>query len=170
MTIQEDKLRELYTTYPAGIYQHDTLEISHSLFTERFFFTREPLGLTGVTITNANGSTEVVDFDGVNFELVLNRKKSDLDSDFSFTFGDPENRLDDELDLIPLDNTEKIQIVYRSYRSDDLTGEGELFRLEALSVNQEKGIFTVQCGAPQLNWQQTGIRYEYDVFPMLRAL
>lgn len=170
MTIQEDKLRELYTTYPAGKYQVDTLEISHSLFTERFFFTREPFGLTDVTITNVGGGTEQVDFVGANFEPVLNQKKSDLDSNFAFTLADPENRLDDELDLIPLDNTEKISVVYRSYNSDDLTGEGELFRLEVLNVNQQKGVFTIDCGVPQLNWQQTGIRYEYDVFPMLRAL
>ena len=169
MPTPEEKLRILYTTYPAGLYQIDTIELTHSLFTQRFFFTREPFGITA-TITNVGGGTEVVSFVGTNFEPILNAKKTDLDSNFAFTLADPENQLDDELDLIPLDNTEKIVCVYRSYNSDDLTGEGELHRLEVLKVNQEKGKFTISCGLPQLNWQQTGVIYDYDIFPMLRAL
>lgn len=169
MPTPEEKLRELYTTYPKGLYQIDTIELSHSLFTQRYFFTRETGGITA-TITNENLSTEVVAFEGVNIDMVLNQKKSDLDSNFSFTFADPENILDDELDLIPLDNTEKIKCVYRSYNSDDFSSEGELHRLEVVSVNQQKGKFTIDVGVPQLNWQKTGIRYDYDVFPMLRAL
>ncbi len=169
MTPTEIKLRELLTTYPKGLYLIDTLEISHSLFSQRYFFTREPGGITA-TITNKNQTTESADFVGTNFEPVLNQKKSDLDSDFSFTLADPDNILDDELDKIPLNDLEKIEVIYRSYNSDDFTAEGDLYYLEALSVNQEKGVFTVNCGAPQLNWNQTGIRYDYDVFPMLRAL
>ncbi len=169
MPTPAEKLRILYTTYPKGRYQIDTIEISHGLFSQRFFFTREPFGITA-TITNANLTTESVDFVGTNFEPVLNKKKSDLDSDFAFTLADPDNLLDDELDLIPLDDDEKIVCVYRSYNDDDLTSEGELHRLEVLSVSQDKGVFTIQTGLPQLNWRQTGIRYEYDVFPMLRAL
>lgn len=164
-----DDLRKKFATYPKGGYTVDTIELSHSLFSQRFFFTREPFGITA-TITNSGGGTEIVDFVGSNFESSLNQKKSDLDSNFSFTLADPENQLDDELNLIPLDDEEQIICIYRVYNSDDFTEEGELHRLEVLSINQEKGRFTISCGTPQLNWQQTGKRYEYDVFPMLRAL
>ena len=163
-----DKLRILLASYPVGKYQIDTLEITHSLFSQRFLFTREPGGLTA-TLTNADGSTEEVTFTGVNFEPVLNRRKSDLDSNFAFTLADPDNQLDDELDNIPLSNTEKIKITYRAYFSDDLSSEAELHRLDVLRVNQEKGVFTVECGLPQLNYQKTGIVYDYDRFPPLRA-
>ena len=165
----EQKLRELFASYPAGQYQIDTLEICHSLFTQSFYFTREPGGITA-NIVNCSGVEGEVDFTGVNFEPVLNRKKSDLDSDFSFTLADPDNQLDDELDLIPLDNDEKIQVVYRVFLSDDFTAPAETYSLEVLRVNQKKGIFTIDCGLPQLNWQRTGIVYDYDTFPPLRAL
>lgn len=164
-----EKLRILFATYPKGKYQIDALEISHPLFTQRFFFTRESGGITA-TITNENATTEEVDFVQANFKAVLNEIKGDLDSDFSFTLSDPTNQLDDELDLIPFDDDDEIKVIYRSYNSDDFSEEGELNRLEVLKVNQEKGLFTIQCGAPQLNWNQTGLSYDYDVWPMLRAL
>jgi hypothetical protein len=165
----EEMLKELLNTYPDGKHQIDCIEISHSLFSQSYFFTREPEGISA-TITNADASTQVVAFSGTNFEPVLNQKRSDLDSDFSFTLPDPDNLLDDELDLIPLDNTEKVVVVYRVYLSEDLTEEAELHRLEVLRVNQEKGVFTIDCGLPQLNWQKTGIIYDYDTFQPLRAL
>lgn len=164
-----EKLRILLASYPVGQYQIDTLEITHSLFSQRYLFTREPGGLTA-TITNMDGSTEEVEFVGVNFEPILNRRKADLDTNFSFTLADPENQLDDELDNIPLNNTEKIVVVYRAYFSDDLSSEAEIHRLNALRVNQEKAVFTIDCGLPQLNWQKTGIVYDYDTFPPLRGL
>lgn len=165
----EEKLKILLATYPKGKHLIDTLEISHSLFTQIFYFTREPFGVTA-SIPDGEGGFEEVDFVGVNFEPVLNQRKSDLDSDFTFTLADPDNQIDDELDLIPLDNTEKIVVTYRSYNSDDLSEAGETHRLEVLNVSQEKGVFTISCGVPQLNWQQTGIIYSYDVFKPLRAL
>jgi len=164
----EEKLRIMLATYPVGQYQIDTLEITHSLFSERFLFTREPGGITA-TLTNLNGSTEEVDYTGINFEPVLNRRKADLDSNFAFTLADPENQLDDELASIPFDDSEDILVTYRAYFSDDLTSEAEIHRLKVLKVNQEKGIFTIECGVPQLNWRKTGIIYDYDTFKPLRA-
>ncbi len=164
----EEKLRELLASYPKGKYQIDTLEISHSLFTQTFYFTREPEGITA-TITNLNETTEEVDFVGTNFEPVLNERKSDLNSDFAFTLADPDNLLDDQLDLIPLNDEEPILVIYRVYNSDDFSKEGEIHRLEVLNVNQDKAVFTIETGVPQLNWQSTGIIYDYDTFSPLRA-
>jgi len=165
----EEKLKILLATYPKGKHLIDTLEISHSLFSQTFYFTREPFGITA-SIPDGLGGFVEVNFVGANFEPVLNQRKSDLDSDFSFTLADPENQLDDELDLIPLDNSEKIVVIYRSYNSDDLSEAGETHRLEVLNVSQEKAVFTMSCGVPQLNWQQTGIIYDYETFKPLRAV
>jgi len=160
-----EKLRVILTTYPKGIYTIDTIEITHSLFTERFLFTREPSGITATLET-----AEVVTFEGVNFEAELNQKRADLDANFAFTLADPENLLDDQLDLIPFDNTEPIVIVYRAFNSDDLSEPSTVYNLQALNVSQKNGLFTIECGAQQLNWSATGKIYDYDTFPMLRAL
>lgn len=162
----EDQLREILSTYPAGEYLIDTIEISHSLFSQTYYLTREPLGITATLETAAT-----VDFTGANIEIALNSTKSDLDQNFSFTFSDIENVLDDELDRIPLDNDEKIAMVYRGYISTDLSAPAQgPIRLEVITVSQEKGVFTVEAGAPQLNWSETGIIYNYVDFPTLRAL
>ena len=162
----EDELRVLLNTYPVGRYQIETLEISHSLFSKIFYLTREPLGVTATLET-----AQVVMFEGTNIDIQLNSTKADLDQNFSFTLPDLSNALDDELDRIPLSNTEKILVKYRIYINDDLSGPAEgPIALEALNVSQEKGLFTISAGAPQLNWNKTGIIYDYDTFPMLRAL
>ena len=162
----EDELRVLLNTYPAGEYPIDTLEISHPLFSKVYYLTTEPLGITATLET-----AQVVDFIGTNIGIGRNSTKSDLDQNFSFTLPDLENELDDELDRIPLDNTDNISIKYRVYINTDLSGPAQgPVNLEAIGVNQEKGVFTVTAGAPQLNWNKTGIIYDYETFPMLRAL
>ena len=162
----EDDLRVLLNTYPAGEYMIETIEISHPLFSKIYYLTREPAGIAA-----ALEDMQVVDFIGTNIDIKLNSTKSDLDQNFSFTMPDLDNALDDELDRIPLDDTDKIVIKYRVYINTDLSGpaQGPVL-LEALSVSQEKGIFTISAGAPQLNWNKTGIIYDYETFPMLRAL
>ena len=116
----EDELRVLLTTYPAGEYMIETIEISHSLFSKTYYFTREPSGITATL-----ESLQVVEFAGVNIDIQLNATKSDLDQNFSFTMPDLDNALDDELDRIPLDNSEKIVINYRVYLNTDLTGPAQ---------------------------------------------
>jgi hypothetical protein len=152
-------------SYPAGEYQIDTLEITHPLMSQSYYLTREPEGITATLETAAE-----VEFIGMQIDLQLNSTKDDLDQNFQFTLPDLENILDDELDRIPLNNQDPIQVVYRSYISTDLTEPAEIYRLEVLDVSQAKGAFTLTCGVSQLNWRQTGEIYSYDRFPMLRAL
>lgn len=162
----EDNLRELLATYPVGEYLIDTIEIYHSLFTQSYYLTRETEGLTAAI---EGGASKY--FTGANIEITLNSTKSDLDQNFSFTIQDLENVLDDELENVPLNNTEDIKITYRGFISSDLSepAQGPIV-LEAISVSQEKGAFTVVAGAPQLNWNKTGEIYSYDDWPTLRAV
>lgn len=164
MTTQE-KLRLLLTTYPKGDYIIETLEIYHSKFSQRYYFTREVGGLTAYLETG-----QQVTFEPINFEADLYSSKSDLDKNLSFTLSDLNNQLDDELDRIPLNDEEKIAVIYRNYNASDLSDVGDIYKLEAVNVSQEKGTFTISAGAPQLNWSKTGIIYDYDTFPTLRAL
>jgi len=161
-----DKLKELLVSYPRGEYTIDTLEISHSLLSKSYYLTREPEGITATLEDNVT----VIAFEGSQIELQMNSTKDDLDQNFQFTFPDLENILDDEMERIPLNNTEPIMVTYRCYVSTDLTAPEIVYELEVLDVSQAKGAFTLTCGVSQLNWRQTGITYNYDDFPMLRAL
>jgi len=162
----EDDLRELLVTYPSGDYMIEAIEISHSLFSQTYYLTIEPLGITATLETAAT-----VDFTGTNIEITRNSTKSDLDQNYSFTIPDLDNVLDDEMGRIPFSDSEDISVKYRAYLASDLTepAMGPV-NLQVVGVNQEKGVFTITAGAPQLNWNKTGIIYDYDTWPMLRAL
>lgn len=160
-----DDLRLMLVQYPSGEYSIDTLEISHPLISQTYYLTREPEGITATL-----EDTSIVNFDGTQIQLEMNSTKDDLDQNFQFTFPDLDNVLDDELSLIPYDNETPITIIYRSYISSDLSYPAIKYELEVLDVSQKKGAFTITCGVSQLNWRQTGITYNYDDFPMLRAL
>jgi hypothetical protein len=160
-----NKLREMLVSYPRGEYTIDTLTISHPLLTQTYYLTREPDGVTA-TLENA----AVVNFVGMQIDLQLNSTKDDLDQNFQFTMPDLDNALDNELQRIPYDNGTPIAVVYRAYISTDLSAPAAVYALEVLDVSQKKGAFTLSCGVSQLNWRQTGITYNFDDFPMLRAL
>lgn len=165
MGVKED-LEKIFSTYPDGEYPFDTLEISHSEFSTTYYLTREPAGVV-VDTEVASG----VFFEGVNMDIGLNNNKSDLDKVLSFTIPDVDNILDDELARIPLDSKEPIKCIYRAYNNTNLTEPsfGPL-SLDAVDVSQEKGRFTILASASLLNWNTTGLRYDYDKFPPLRAL
>jgi len=161
----EEKYREILCQYNKGLYIIETLELSHSLFTQSYYLTREPSGLTAY---DENGVQRT--FTGTSINIILNSKKSDLDANFSFTIPDPTNILDDEIDRLPLDNDEKVLCKYRVYNSDDLTEPAFYVNLSVFDVSQQKGIFTITAGADLLNFSKTGEVYDYNRFPMLRAL
>lgn len=158
MTQRED-LRVLLNTYEQGDYIIETVEILG------YAFTKEP---GGILATLENGRERY--FEPANFQSNLNSQKADLDQNFSFTFSDVDNLLDDELDKIPLDSG-SFTLTYRTYNSFDLSEPSDgPYLLSVIDVSQELGVFTIQAAAPQLNWSETGEIYSFDVFPMLLAL
>lgn len=161
----EEKLKQMIMHYPRGEYTIDTLEISHPLMSQVYYLTREPDGITATLEDNTT-----VDFRGTYMDMKLNRSTEDLDQDFTFTFPDLTNELDDELDRITMSNSDPISVIYRAYISSDLSEPAALYRLQVFGVTQSKGAFALQCGATQFNWRKTGLTYNFDVFPMLRAL
>ena len=160
-----DDLRIILTTYPAGVYTIDTIEISHSSFSAPYYLTREPGGITASTELLAG-----VFFEPAGFKPVLNEDKSDLDKNFTFTIPDPDNILDDELDGIPLDDVEPVLCIYRAYNSDDFSEPSYgPFKLEVKTVSQDKGVFTISCGVPNTNTRPTGVRFTLEQFPTLKS-
>lgn len=69
--------------------------------------------------------------------------------------------------IVPI---EKPVLIYRTYRSDDLTAPlfgPERFEIDNMAFQKEGA--TLQCTAPRLNLNQTGEVYAMDRFPMLRG-
>jgi len=95
-----------------------------------------------------------------------------LDQSFTFTLGDLGELLPKELDAVASANgfSEKPRVVYRTYRSDDLTKPlfgPILLEVESFAFNREGASFTAK--APSLNINKTGEVYRLERFPMLRG-
>lgn len=165
MTDTAALLREMHNSYPRGEYAFETLEISHPLMSQSYYFTPDSTNHTA-TLEDAT----IVEFISMPIQLSLNQTKEDLDQNFSFTFPDLDNVLDDEMESIPLNDPTPISVIYRQYISTDTSAPAIKYALSILDISQSKGAFTMTCGVKQLNWRQTGELYTFDRFPMLRAL
>jgi hypothetical protein len=165
MTTTAEKLKEMLISYPKGIYSIDTLEISHPSITQTYYLTREPMGISAYLETG-----ELIDFEGTSIGLELSQHKEDLDQNFKFTFPDLNNTFDDEMDRIDYNDTESISVIYRQYISNDLSYPAIKYSLEVTDISQTKGIVTLGCGVSQLNWKRTGLTYNLQDFPMLKAI
>lgn len=160
-----DKLREMHTYYPRGEYAFNTLSITHPLLSQSYYFTNDT---TDQIVTLED--TTIVTMVSTPILLSLTYTKDDLDQNFTFTFPDLDNILDDEMDNIPFSNTVPIEITYRQYINTDVSAPAIIYKLMVLDISQTKGAFTITAGVKQLNWNGTGERYTFDRFPMLRAL
>jgi len=165
MSTTAEMLKSMLIAYPKGEYAIETLEIYHPLMSQRYYLTREPFGITATT---ENGDSVV--FTGTAINMQLNQTKEDLDQNFTFTFPDLNNTIDDELDRIPYEDQTPIEVVYRQYINTDLTYPAIVYNLNVNSVTQTKGVCALGCGVSQLNWKRTGITYNLTDFPMLKAI
>ena len=130
--------------------------------TRYFVFNSVPLTaklITGQTVT----------FLPANIAATNASNSNDLDQQASFSIGDESNELDDELDRIPLGDTEDIIVGFGVYVSTGLDAPAEFIEYTVKSIPQKLGTFTMQCGAPDLNKNETGEVFSFSRFPMLRS-
>lgn len=149
----------LLNSQPENETYFETIIISHSKMSKTYYFVFDsvPLVAGGFTFTPANIS------------VTNAQNTNDLDQQASFTISDINNELDDELDRIPLGNTEDIIVGYGVYVSGLLDAPAEYFEYTVQSIPQKLGAFTMQCGAPNLNRDETGEVFSFERFPMLRS-
>lgn len=154
----------LLNSQPEGKAYFETIIISHSLISKTHYlvFNSEPL-------TAKLTTGETVTFLPANISATNAQNTNDLDQQASFSIEDVNNELDDELDLIPLGDTEDIIVGYGVYLSDALDAPADFIEYTAKSFPQKKGSFTMQCGAPNLNQNETGEIMDLARFPMLRS-
>lgn len=156
----------------SSVVQLELLQISHSKFSQTYYVVRNAIkGLAAVT----HEDSTVHAYQYYPLKIVPTSNAQDLDQTLEITFGDLGQVLPQELDNLMSPGggaapftLEKPVIMYRTYRSDDLSVP--LFgpyRFVANTIAFVKEGATLQCSAPRLNLNATGELYTMDRFPML---
>ena len=159
---------EFFLNSKSSVVQLETLEISHPNFTKVYRIVRN--AVQGISAKLENGSYATFDYYPLKIENAGVR--DDLDQSLTINLGDLGEVLPKELDEVSSNNGFGIKpiVVYRTYRSDDLSRP--LFGPVTLEVstfafNREGSTF--EAKAPSLNINKTGEIYSLDHFPMLRG-
>ncbi|HDS3137131.1 TPA: DUF1833 family protein [Escherichia coli] len=162
----EAAYRRKLASNPDGEMDYVTLQISHPLLSKTYYLVR---GLQELTATLETGET--ITFEPTPMEASGAANNSDMDQTTTFTLPDILNQLDDEMDKIPMSNTELPKFVFRRYVSTDLSYPADgpvVYELQA--INQEKGEFSADVGTPMMNQRSTGILMTPKEIPLLRGL
>jgi len=159
---------EFFLNSKANIIQFETLEISHSEFSQVFYAVRNDKN--GMTATLENASE--VTFVHVPMRITPVETRETLDFGIKIEFGDLGEILPQELDLLAAGSgfVEKPVVKYRTFRSDDLTAPmfGPVtLEIDSITFAKDGAFFVAK--APSLNINKTGERYSLDRFPMLRG-
>lgn len=159
---------EFFLNSKSSVVQLETLEISHPNFTKTYRIVRN--AVEGVTVALENGSSATFDYYPLQIENAGVR--DDLDQSIKINLGDLGEVLPKELDEVSSNDGFGIKpiVIYRTYRSDDLTrpllGPATL-EVSTFAFNREGSTF--EAKAPSLNINKTGEIYSLDRFPMLRG-
>lgn len=159
---------EFFLNSKTSVVQLETLEILHPNFTKIYRIVRN--AVEGVTLTLENG--QLVTFDYYPLQIENAGVRDDLDQAIKINLGDLGEVLPKELDEVSSNNGfgTKPTVVYRTYRSDDLSrplfGPVTL-EVSSFAFNREGSTF--EAKAPSLNVNKTGELYKLDRFPMLRG-
>lgn len=159
---------EFFLNSKTSVVQLETLEISHPNFTKIYRIVRN--AVEGVTLTLENA--QVATFDYYPLQIENAGVRDDLDQAIKINLGDLGEVLPKELDEVSSNDGFGIKpiVVYRTYRSDDLSrplfGPVTL-EVSSFAFNREGSTF--EAKAPSLNVNKTGELYKLDRFPMLRG-
>ena len=162
----EQQLREFLASAPQTKYMIEVVSIAHSSLTKTYHLWKEPIA---GAVVDENDNTLITQSTNINIALAGSADNLDQKFTVSIDTTDAENVLRNELDLIPLNTTEKIILVYRAYLSDDLTEPQAVQRLQVESITYNRGVASLSAVAPKLNVTRTGELYTFNRFPMLRG-
>lgn len=157
-----------YLNSASSVVKLDLLTITHPNFTQAFHVVRN--ALAGITVTLEDLTSQA--FVYYPLQITATGTDSDLDQVLKVSLGDLGELLPQQLDAVSVAGTFKIKprLVYRQYRSDDLSLpiEGpDTFTIDNIAFDGTGATF--QASAPRVNLTGTGERYTFDRFPMLRG-
>jgi|LGVE01.1.fsa_nt_gb hypothetical protein len=157
--------KELLNSKPEGRRYYETLILSHSLLSQTYYFVNDSVDL----VANDNDGLSRT-YTALPFQSSNAVNSNDLSQTATYSLPDVQNILDDELDRIPIGNTENILATFGIYESDFLDSPAEWLVYEVDKVPQKKGSFSIQTGVPKLNSDETGEIYDFQTWPMLRSV
>ena len=158
---------EFYLNSDSNIVQLETIELSHSDFTQTYRVVRN--ATNGITATTRGGASVAFAY----YPLAIDpaETRDNLDQSFTISLGDLGEILPTELDAVATADGfgEKPVLIYRTYRSDVLTAPLFVITLEveSFTFNEQGSVF--EAKAPSLNINKTGETYTFARFPMLRG-
>lgn len=162
----EHDLRVFLASAPQNIRIIQVVEIIHSALTEHYRFWREPY--PGWVRREDDDAMEV---QPLNMQIGTAGYEGNLDQmlEIRLDTTDADDELREELDRIPVDTSERVQVVYREYLSDNLEEPMVVGHLIAEAISMEKGVATIQAIAPRFSVTRTGELYDTRSIPMMRA-
>lgn len=160
---------EFFLSSKASIVQLELLEIAHSSFLQIYYVVRN--AVNGVTVIHEDSSS--VAYVYCPMQLGLTGPRDDLDQILTVNFGDLGTIFSENIESVRADNSsaELPTVIYRTYRSDDLTTPlyGPLYlEIRKVAMTAEGAKF--EARAPSLNKNKTGEKYSIARFPMLKGL
>jgi hypothetical protein len=161
------KYSQFFLDSASSVVDIETLEISHPSFSKTYYIVRN--AINGVTVTLEDGVTSQA-FDYYPLSIKQTGASDDLDQKMQIQLGDLGDVVPAEIDACVADATllTKPTLIYRGYRSDDLTAPMEgPFIYEITSIAQKSDAAAFNAQAPSLNTSRTGEAYSMDRFPML---
>lgn len=165
MSSQYDAYVALLNSQPENEQRYKTLTLSHSQMSQDYNLVFDTQDL----IATSNDGI-LTTYLAANIQATDAQNNNDLDQLATFTLPDIDNILDDELDRITAGTTEKIKATYSIYTTGNLDAPADFVQYDVDSATQSNGVFTLNCGAPKLNKDETGEVFSYDRFPMLRTV
>lgn len=163
-----DNREPFFLNSEAEIVQFETLEISHPNFSQTYRFIRNHGDGLTVTLEDALGDAT---FDYRPMEITDTSLADDLDFILEISLFDLGSILPAELEAVLIANGSdtKPTLIYRTYRSDDLTAPmwGPItLEVQKFAFNRQGATF--EASTPRANKNRTGEIYTVDRFPMLR--
>lgn len=158
--------RKKLASNPDGEIALDTIHISDPNMTRDRWFVVDQIPLTATLEDGVTAQT----FEPATVSVKGAASNADMSQSATFTFADPNNELDDELERILSAGSVPV-LTFRTYLLSDLSypawGPVEFLAQE---VNQEKGKFTVSVSAPRMNSRGTGLIVTPSLCPLLRGV
>lgn len=158
-----------YLNAPSKVVELETMEISHPSFSQVYRVVRN--AVSGLTVTLETSAA--VPFTYYPVKITREQVTTTLDTPLQISFGDLGMILPQEIDRVRAADTFMIKptVIYRTYRSDDLTQPltGPLiYQLQTVAHKKEGATLNVQ--APMLNLSKTGEVYALNRFTALRSV
>src|SRR3954470_16623054 len=143
---------QFFLNTSASIVQLELLEISHASFTKTYRIVRN--AIRGVTVTLEDASSHTFDYYPV--KIVPTGSNNNLEQQLQVQFGDLGQVVPVEIDRVLLTlsgglptSIVKPVLLYRTYRSDDLTEPlAGPYRFQVNNIAFTKEGATLQCTAP----------------------